>query len=181
MGRPKGSKNKPKNNKVKVINPVIIKGDDKHITDALFEEAKLTDNKTLFHWNETIQKLNEMKEKGDWTEVPTVIIDTVPETVATMTSTNKIKEEVKEEFKEEPKKKGKSIKSDDDKYPHCERCGCVVKYEPWRADLNVLTGRADYHRQTPRYVKLCSTCSMELSDVVDKWLIEGGCKKKFEY
>ena len=182
MGRPKGSKNKPKNNKVKVVNPVIIKGDDKHITDALFEEAKLTDDKTLFHWNETIQKLNEMKEKGDWTEVPTVVIDTVPENIATTIPKDETKkEETKKEEKEEPKKKGKPVKSDDDKYPHCERCGCVVKYEPWRADLNVLTGRADYHRQTPRYVKLCSTCSMELSDVVDKWLIEGGCKKKFGY
>lgn len=74
MGRPKGSKNKPKDNKpkTKVINPTIIKG-----TESVSEA-------TLFHWNETIQKLNEMKEKGDWTEVPTVVIDTVPESIATM-------------------------------------------------------------------------------------------------
>lgn len=172
MGRPKGSKNKPKD-KVKVINPAIIKGNDKRTTDILFEGTKPADDKTLFHWNETIQKLNEMKEKGDWTEVPTVVIDTIPETIATTI--------LKEEPKEELKKKGKSIKSDDDKYPHCERCGCVVKHEPWRADLNVLTGRADYHRQAPRYVKLCSACSMELSNMVDKWLIEGGCKPKMGY
>ena len=160
-GRPKGSKNKPENNKVKVVNPAIIKG-----TEPVTE-------KTLFHWNETIQKLNEMKEKGDWTEVPTVIIDTVPETIVPTISN--------EEPKEESKKRGKPVKSDDDKYPHCQRCGCVVKHEPWRADLNVLTGRADYHRQTPRYVKLCSDCSMELSDMVDKWLLDGGCEKKIGY
>ena len=170
MGRPKGSKNKPKNNKIKTINPANIKGKDKRTTNVLFNGTKTTDENTLFHWNETIQKLNEMKEKGDWTEVPTVVIDTVPETIVTTTSN-----------KEEPKKKCKSAKSDDDKYPHCERCHCVVKHEPWRADLNVFTGRADYHRQTPRYVRLCSDCSMELSDMVDKWLIEGGCKKKFGY
>lgn len=168
MGRPKGSKNKPKD-KAKVVNPSIIKGEDKHTTETLLKGTKPADDKTLFHWNETIQKLNEMKEKGDWTEVPVVVIDTVPESITTVT----------QEFT--PKKKGKPSKSDDDKYPHCERCNCVVKHEPWRADLNVLTGRADYHRQTPRYVRLCSDCSMELSDMVDKWLIEGGCEKKFGY
>lgn len=177
MGRPKGSKNKPKDNKVKTINPANIKGKDKHTTDVLFNGTKSTDENTLFHWNETIQKLNEMKEKGDWTEVPTIVIDTVPETIATTIS----KEKTEKEKKEEPKKKGKPAKSDDDKYPHCERCRKIVYHEPWRADLNVFTGRADYHRQTPRYVKLCGECSMELSDMVDKWLIEGGCQKKVGY
>lgn len=170
MGRPKGSKNKPKNgnnvktvtkSKTKVVNPVIIKG-----TEPVTES-------TLFHWNETIQKLNEMKEKGDWTEVPTVVIDTAPEEL----------QKTIEKDTEEPKakKRGKPAKSDDDKYPHCERCHCVVKYEPWRADFNIITGRADYHRQTPRYVKLCDVCSMELNNMVDKWLIDGGCKKKAGY
>lgn len=172
MGRPKGSKNKPK-----VVQAGYIKGKDKRTTEILFEGTKSADDKTLFHWNETIQKLNEMKEKGDWTEVPTVVIDTVPETIATTIP----KKEIKNEVKEEPKKKGKPAKSDDDKYPHCERCRKIVYHEPWRADLNVFTGRADYHRQTPRYVKLCGECSMELSDMVDKWLIEGGCQKKVGY
>ena len=149
MGRPKGSKNKPKDNKVKTINPANIKGKDKRTTDVLFNGTKPTDKNTLFHWNETIQKLNEMKEKGDWTEVPTVVIDTVPETIATTISKDEPKNKSKEEPKNESKKKGKPAKSDDDKYPHCERCQCVVKHEPWRADLNVFTGRADYHRQTP--------------------------------
>lgn len=176
MGRPKGSKNKPKD-KVKVINPAIIKGNDKRTTEILFEGTKPTDDKTLFHWNETIQKLNEMKENGDWTEVPTVVIDTVPETIATTIPKNEAQKEPKNELK----KMGKPAKTDDDKYPHCERCHCIVKHEPWRADLNVFTGRADYHRQTPRYVRLCSNCSMELSDMVDKWLIDGGCQKKFGY
>ena len=176
MGRPKGSKNKPKD-KVKVINPVIIKGNDNCTTEILFKGTKPADDKTLFHWNETIQKLNEMKENGDWTEVPTVVIDTVPETIATTIPKNETQKEPKNELK----KMGKSVKSDDDKYPHCERCHCIIKHEPWRADLNVFTGRADYHRQTPRYVRLCSNCSMELSDMVDKWLIDGGCQKKFEY
>ena len=76
--------------------------------------------------------------------------------------------------------KNKGRKPATDKYNHCERCDAVVKCEPFRADLNVLTGRADYHRQSPRYIKLCSKCSMELSNLVDKWFIDGGGKSKFD-
>ena len=139
MGRRPGSKNKPKINKVKPV-----------------------EDNTLFHWNETIQKLNDMREKGDWTQEPSPSIEKLPEP---------------ESESKEPKK---GRKSTTDKYNHCERCGAVVKCEPFRADLNVLTGRADYHRQSPRYIKLCSKCSMELSNLVDKWFIDGGGKSKFD-
>ena len=137
MPRPKGSKNKPKIDKVKPV-----------------------EDNTLFHWNETIQKLNQMKEKGDWTEEPSPSTEVQPEPES-----------------KEPKK---GRKASTDKYNYCERCGAVVKCEPFRADLNVLTSRADYHRQSPRYIKLCSKCSMELSNLVDKWFIDGGGKSKFD-
>ena len=146
MPRPKGSKNKPKINKVKPV-----------------------EDNTLFHWNETIQKLNQMKEKGAWTEEPS------PSTEEHPSSTEK-----QTESEPESKEPKKGRKSTTDKYNHCERCGIVVKCEPFRADLNVLTGRADYHRQSPRYIKLCSKCSMELSNLVDKWFIDGGGKSKFD-
>lgn len=137
MGRRPGSKNKPKINKIKPV-----------------------EDNTLFHWNETIQKLNNMKEEGDWAKEP--------ETTST-------------EAQPEPEPiKTKGRKPVTDKYNHCERCGATVMCEPFRADLNVLTGRADYHRQSPRYVKLCSKCSMELSNLVDKWFIDGGGKSKFD-
>ena len=139
MPRPKGSKNKPKIDKVKPV-----------------------EDNTLFHWNETIQKLNEMKEKEDWTEE-------IP-----------LSTEAQSEPEPESKESKKGRKSTIDKYNHCERCSAVVKCEPFRADLNVLTGRADYHRQSPRYIKLCSKCSMELSNLVDKWFIDGGGKSKFD-
>ena len=145
MPRPKGSKNKPKINKVKPM-----------------------EDNTLSHWNETIQKLNQMKEKGDWTEEPSPSIEKLPST------------EAQHEPEPESKESKKGRKSTTDKYNHCERCGAVVKCEPFRADLNVLTGRADYHRQSPRYIKLCSKCSMELSNLVDKWFIDGGGKSKFD-
>ena len=144
MGRRPGSKNKPKIDKVKPV-----------------------EDNTLFHWNETIQKLNQMKEKGDLTQEPS------PSTEEQLPST-----EAQPEPESKEPKKGR--KPTTDKYNHCERCGAVVKCEPFRADLNVLTGRADYHRQSPRYIKLCSKCSMELSNLVDKWFIDGGGKSKFD-
>ena len=143
MGRRPGSKNKPKIDKIKPV-----------------------EDSTLFHWNETIQKLNDMKEEGDWAKEP--------ETTST---------EVQSEPELEPEPdpiKNKGRKPATDKYNHCERCGSTVMCEPFRVDLNVLTGRADYHRQSPRYVKLCSKCSMELSNLVDKWFIDGGGKSKFD-
>ena len=142
MGRRPGSKNKPKTDKIKPV-----------------------ENNNLFHWNETIQKLNNMKEEGDLAKEPeTTSTEVQPEP----------------ELEPESKESKKGRKSTTDKYSHCERCGATVMCEPFRADLNVLTGRADYHRQSPRYVKLCGKCSMELSNLVDKWFIDGGGKSKFD-
>ena len=144
MGRRPGSKNKPKTDKIKPV-----------------------EDNNLFHWNETIQKLNDMKEEGDWAKEPE-------------TTSTEVQPEPEPELEPESKESKKGRKPATDKYNHCERCGAVVKCEPFRADLNVLTGRADYHRQSPRYVKLCSKCSMELSNLVDKWFIDGGGKSKFD-
>ena len=146
MGRRPGSKNKPKIDKIKPV-----------------------EDNTLFHWNETIQKLNDMKEEGDWAKEPeTTSTEVQPEP------------EPEPELEPESKESKKGRKPATDKYNHCERCGAVVKCEPFRADLNVLTGRAEPHRPSPRYVKLCSKCSMELSNLVDKWFIDGGGKSKFD-
>ena len=146
MGRRPGSKNKPKINKVKPV-----------------------EDDTLFHWNETIQKLNQMKEKEDWTEEPSTSTEEQPPST-----------EEQPEPEPESKEPKKGRKPTTDKYNHCERCGAIVKCEPFRADLNVLTSRADYHRYSPRYIKLCSKCSMELSNLVDKWFVDGGGKNKFD-
>ena len=144
MGRRPGSKNKPKIDKIKPV-----------------------EDNTLFHWNETIQKLNDIKEEGDWAKEPE-------------TTSTEVQPEPEPELEPESKEFKKGRKPATDKYNHCERCGSTVMCEPFRADLNVLTGRADYHRQSPRYVKLCSKCSMELSNLVDKWFIDGGGKSKFD-
>ena len=59
MGRRPGSKNKPKIDKIDKVKPV--------------------EDNTLFHWNETIQKLNDIKEEGDWTEETSPFTEAQPE------------------------------------------------------------------------------------------------------
>ena len=61
--------------------------------------------------------------------------------------------------------------------PKCERCGVEIDSEPYKVDTNVLTGRADYFREATRYVKLCGKCSMELSKIVDNFLLSGECSE----
>lgn len=54
--------------------------------------------------------------------------------------------------------------------PQCERCGAEIPCDPLKLDTNLLTGKADYHRESRRYVRLCNKCSCELSELVDRWL-----------
>ena len=61
--------------------------------------------------------------------------------------------------------------------PKCERCGVEIDSEPYKVDTNVLTGRAAYFRESTRYVKLCGKCSMELSKIVDNFLLSGECSE----
>lgn len=71
------------------------------------------------------------------------------------------------EGKTESKTKGKVKKSS---LPQCERCGAEIPGDPLKLDTNLLTGKADYHRESRRYVRLCNKCSCELSELVDRWL-----------
>ena len=52
----------------------------------------------------------------------------------------------------------------------CERCGKEIFSEPRKIDTNILTGMADYYRESKRYVRLCDECCKELSKIVDEWL-----------
>lgn len=68
------------------------------------------------------------------------------------------------------------------KYPVCTRCGKdIVNTNPFRVNLAYLTSVASYHRNVAEDVPtLCKECAKGLSDAVDKYLISGGAKKKFE-
>lgn len=78
------------------------------------------------------------------------------------------------ETEEQPKT---SKKKTSPSKPKCERCGVEIDSEPYKVDTNQITGRADYFRESTRYVKLCGKCSMELSKIVDNFLLSGECSE----
>lgn len=85
-----------------------------------------------------------------------------------------------EENNEETKRGRKSSTSK--QYPLCTRCGKPISNtNPFRVNLAYLTSVASYHREVKEDVPiLCNDCAKGLSDAVDKYLISGGAKKKFE-
>ena len=67
-------------------------------------------------------------------------------------------------------------------YPLCSRCSKeITSTNPFRINLSYLTSVASYHRQVSDDTPiLCFECARGLSDTIDKYLIGGGAKKKFE-
>lgn len=65
--------------------------------------------------------------------------------------------------------------------PVCSRCGKEIKTSVYRLNLTYLTGGiASWHRYTAEDKPiLCKDCAIDLSNVIDKWLIEGGAETKF--
>ena len=78
-------------------------------------------------------------------------------------------------------KRGKKS-STSKQYPLCTRCGKPISNtNPFRVNLAYLTSVASYHREVKEDVPiLCNECAKGLSDAVDKYLISGGAKRKFE-
>ena len=76
----------------------------------------------------------------------------------------------------------KGRKSNSKQYPLCTRCGKTISNtNPFRVNLAYLTSVASYHREVKEDVPiLCNECAKGLSDAVDKYLISGGAKRKFE-
>ena len=76
----------------------------------------------------------------------------------------------------------KGRKSNSKQYPFCTRCGKpITTTTPFRVNLAYLTSVASYHRNVAEDVPtLCNECAKGLSDAVDKYLINGGAKSKFE-
>lgn len=76
----------------------------------------------------------------------------------------------------------KGHKSSSKQYPLCTRCGKpITTTTPFRVNLAYLTSVASYHRNVAEDVPiLCNECAKGLSDAVDKYLISGGAKSKFE-
>lgn len=162
MGRPKGSKNKIKS---KIVMGFGTKATGK-INPYLEETERIEEVE--------VKKIEEEKDKANINSNPDLIQPVQPLPTQTLndsvpSSLNKLSEEIK-----------KIKKSSNKVYPCCERCGQEIKSEPRRIDFNILTGIADYHRATPRYLKMCNDCCKELSQIVDKWLLEGPCGEEIK-
>ena len=81
----------------------------------------------------------------------------------------------------EAEKKNISPKVNKNNVPVCSRCGKEIKTTPYRLNLTYLTGGiASWHRYTAEDKPiLCKDCAIDLSNVIDKWLLKGGAETKF--
>lgn len=83
---------------------------------------------------------------------------------------------IQEEKKPEVKKEFTS------KYSYCcDVCEKTFPGSPNPIDFIRLTGKADYYRESrSRRLYVCNECALELSDVVDRWLLKKNPKlRKF--
>ena len=96
--------------------------------------------------------------------VPDVLHNDV-DTIDTVNKENTENQEIQENQGSQENKKKK-----EKEYLKCERCNSPIYCEARKIDTNVITGMADYHRTSVRYVRLCDKCCRELSGIVDKWL-----------
>lgn len=100
----------------------------------------------------------------------------------TLENVNDTLDEALDKATENNTKSTKGRKSNSKQYPLCTRCGKpITTTTPFRVNLAYLTSVASYHRNIAEDVPtLCNECAKGLSDAVDKYLISGGAKKKFE-
>lgn len=100
----------------------------------------------------------------------------------TLENVNDTLDDTLDEVKENNTESTKGRKSNSKQYPLCTRCGKpITTTTPFRVNLAYLTSVASYHRNIAEDVPtLCNECAKGLSDAVDKYLISGGAKSKFE-
>lgn len=172
MGRPKGSKNKPKfimaygdKNKGTInSNPKKNLKRGYKIEDADVEKVESVEKVG------TIEKVEPTPTKS--TEPTEPIVDEIKEVVNNSTGLQSTPKESAIPLKE-LKDKINLITKPNKNYLKCERCSKEIYCEPRRIDTNILTGMADFHRSTPRYIKLCDDCCRELNKIVNDWLLSG--------
>ena len=150
MGRRKGSLNKK--------------------TIERMEAERLKNNLEINLENEDKNKIQSVDKK-----IPFEIISTPKEDNLLGKNGNEFEEEKnnkKDNVLEKIKNSNKSSNKNKSKNNSvtCERCGKEIFSEPRKIDTNMLTGMADYYRESRRYVRLCDECCKELSKIVDEWL-----------
>ena len=150
MGRRKGSLNKK--------------------TIERMEAERLKNNLEINLENEDKNKIQSVDKK-----IPFEIVSTPKEDNLLGENENEFEEEKnnkKDNVLEKIKNSNKSSNKNKSKNNTitCERCGKEIFSEPRKIDTNILTGMADYYRESKRYVRLCDECCKELSKIVDEWL-----------
>lgn len=119
---------------------------------------------------------------GDQHNAPKCQNDTLEETNDTLENAEDATENNAENNAETTNATKGKKSSTSKQYPLCTRCGKPISNtNPFRVNLAYLTSVASYHREVKEDVPiLCNECAKGLSDAVDKYLINGGAKRKFD-
>lgn len=75
-----------------------------------------------------------------------------------------------------------AVKSTKDARPTCQCCGKKIDSSVRTLNLTYLTSIAPYRFEIENengLVKVCGECALELSKVIEMWMIEKGAKKKW--
>lgn len=152
-GRPKGSKNKPKNENIlpqieEDVKPVSV------VPEVVNEPSEF-------------KKVN--KEDGENGE-------NKEEVVSKSTKQTKQTKDTKETKVSKPSKP----KSQKD-YPTCDLCGAECMCDRIKLNLTYLTGKATWHREVKQDLfYLCHDCGREMNKMIDDWLLEHGAERKLQ-
>lgn len=91
-------------------------------------------------------------------------------------------EPTKAEIQENLEVENKSKKlTNYDKYPKCMLCKQPILANGCTAQLTAFTGRAYWWRSIPDTVRMCSDCSKEFSESVEKWLVKKGVPQRLGF
>lgn len=155
-GRPKGSKNKPKNENIlpqieEDVKPVSV------IPEVTNEPSE----------SEKVNKEDE--ENGENKE----------EVASKSIKQTKQSKEIKETKETKASKPSKSKPQKD--YPTCDLCGAECMCDRIKLNLTYLTGKATWHREVKQDLfYLCHNCGREMNKMIDDWLLEHGAERKFQ-
>ena len=155
-GRPKGSKNKTTITKEEV--------------NVKTEEGNFTPEE-----QETYAKMLEKNSIDTGINVNNIVSETEVGAEDEDTSMEGVIENPPEAEKENTSSKVKK-----NNVPVCSRCGKEIKTSVYRLNLTYLTSTPPWHRNIADDKPcLCKECANGLSDLIDKWFIEGGAETKF--
>lgn len=199
MGRKLGSKNKLKepkelkeqNNDI-TLNQVSI-GEFETVKQLIKKKRHRRTKAEMELYRASLKAQEEQKQEIQENQEDVKIVET-QENIANFEAETDILEETDIPEEKEIIKNAKPTSSDTPKsinksksknktttFPKCDCCANEIYCQPHRIDTNIISAQvADYYRESPRWINLCSKCAQKLSSVVDKWLQENGCITRME-